>query len=98
MFADEFAQFLIWFGSDSLEAPRTRLKRILAVSSRQPRFRNAAIIGIVWACYFIGAVMGALLKHTWQLSSLWVPVSFLVLLTAEDLRNPASLDTSKPFS
>jgi uncharacterized membrane protein YoaK (UPF0700 family) len=98
MFADEFAQFLIWFGQRLSRSTRRRLKRILAVSSRQPRFRNAAIIGIVWACYFIGAVMGALLKHTWQLSSLWVPVSFLVLLTAEDLRNPASLDPSKPLS
>jgi len=98
MFADEFAQFLIWFGQRLSRSPRRRVKRILAVSSRQPRFRNAAIIGIVWVCYFIGAVMGALLKHTWQLSSLWVPVSFLVLLTAEDLRNPASLDPSKPLS
>ena len=74
-FADECAQFFMWFRDRTRGRNKLRLGKVLAVSWRQATLRNALTLGIVWLSYAIGAGSGALLMLEWKLLALAFPIS-----------------------
>ena len=57
-------------------------------SLAHPALRAAAVSGLLWLAYVLGAIGGGLASHRWGLLGLAVPVAVLVAGTAADLMRP----------
>lgn len=90
--ADQIALFAIWF----FEARREfGLRQTLKEARHQDSFYESMFLTAVWAGYFVGAVLGALLLFAWSLAALLPPLVGLVVLVAIDWVNPILAPTSE---
>ena len=81
----------MWCSERNRPGFKGRIKRIVVASRRQSSLRNAAALAGIWLCYAGGAAVGALLKLSWELCSLLLPIVLLTFLAAANLCKPTLL-------
>jgi uncharacterized membrane protein YoaK (UPF0700 family) len=87
-FAESFAHTVFWIYDTAKRG--TPVSETLAQLSGSEDAAATLLLFCVWSCYIIGAAIGTLLKHEWELRALYFPVAFLALLIVIDRLRPIS--------
>ena len=97
--AEEGVKYLYWVRDRTRGHTVRRFRNILRLSPRQASFRRTLLCGGVWGSYIIGAVLGSVATHWWNLGSLALPLGALALMITVDLIRPLQLSTqSDPWA
>jgi uncharacterized membrane protein YoaK (UPF0700 family) len=87
-FAENCAEILLALHDRTRGPRRVSLARAFAQVRREPTYRQAILLGVVWLSYLVGALSGALLALRWGLGALALPIAALGLLVGRDLVSP----------
>jgi uncharacterized membrane protein YoaK (UPF0700 family) len=66
--------------------------------SRAQLLQQSAFLGTIWLAYFVGAVLGALMKSHWAAHSLLLPASIALTVAIVDLINPLSIEEERDIA
>ena len=87
-FAESFTRTLFWI-HDSVRRGTSLSDTLARISGQEDAAATFLLVG-VWSCYVVGAALGTLFKHQWELKALYFPVGCLAVLILLDRLQPIS--------
>lgn len=92
-FAESFTRALFW-AYDYLRLSG-RMSQVVSSAPQQKDVRTSAFLALVWLCYLIGAMLGAIATYRWELRSLYLPAVLLVVFIVIDQFYPLGMEEER---
>lgn len=90
-FAEGAVAYAFWAGERIGANRPCRLRRIIAVSSRQPAVRESVVLALVWIGYVAGACAGEISRQVWGMACLAWPLGVVMVIGVIDYFSPSSI-------
>jgi uncharacterized membrane protein YoaK (UPF0700 family) len=91
--SESFTRVLFWSYDKVIELKR--ISHVVRLAPQQRDVREGTILASTWLCYVVGAAMGSVVKHRWELRALYIPASVLVALIMLDQARPVDVEEEK---
>ncbi len=91
--AEAFTRAVFWI-HDTLKSGKSWPHVVRGLPS-QPDAVTTTFLSGIWLCYVIGAALGTIAIHTWELRALYFPVAVLCCLVVLDLFRPIASKEQK---
>ncbi|HWF65991.1 MAG TPA: YoaK family protein, partial [Acidobacteriaceae bacterium] len=86
--AHGLTDYFFWLGRRLRFRFRSTLDRIISRSRRNRSLRMALVAGGLWVTYITGAIIGALLRSSWGIDLLFLPIGILLVIAVADVVKP----------
>jgi uncharacterized membrane protein YoaK (UPF0700 family) len=91
--AEAFTRALFW-SYDRLRGAG-RFADMVRLAPQQQDVRETAVLASTWICYLLGAAIGTIIKHRWELRALYLPVAVLIVFVLIDQFRPIDIQEER---
>jgi uncharacterized membrane protein YoaK (UPF0700 family) len=93
-FSESLTRALFW-GYDQAAQYGGRMSDVVRLAPKQKDIREATFLAGTWISYLAGAAMGTFSKRRWELRSLYIPVTVLIVFIVTDQLRPIGVQEEK---